>query len=79
MKNIVQQLKTQLGIQDQPDETDRSSLHPLLQKITAQRWFPREITKINVDSVVEAIAVRLGEPTKSIVKMLIPQLIEIDQ
>ena len=52
-------------------------LHPLLKKISEERWFPRDITSITTDSVIDAILMKLPNASKTMLKTLTAHLVQL--
>ena len=61
------------------DEQDNSEAHPLLKKISKERWFPKEKIPITLDYVLQAIILTLAEATKALVKTLTTHLVELSR
>lgn len=59
------------------DEGD--GLHPLLKKISEERWFPRDNNPITLDSVIDAILAKLPNASKTMLKALTTHLVQLDR
>ena len=57
------------------DEGD--GLHPLLRKISEERWFPRDNNPVTLDSVIDAILTKLPNASKTMLKALTTHLIHL--
>jgi hypothetical protein len=57
------------------EETDE--IHPLLKKISEERWFPRGQFSITLDYVLEAIITKLSDATKTLIKTLTTHLVQL--
>lgn len=60
-------------------EEDNADVHPLLKKISEERWFPRQITIITLDTVIDVIVDKLPTATKSLLKTLMNYMTQIDR
>ena len=77
---ILQQIKMDQGVeQDTDDATDEESVHPVLKKITEEKWFPRDHPPVTLNSIIDAIINKLADASKSLMKTLLAHLIELDQ
>jgi len=61
------------------EEEGSDEIHPLLKKISEERWFPRSNIAITLDYVLEAILVKLADTTKTMIKTLTTHLIQLHQ
>lgn len=81
LKMIIQGLpnrKRKSGAGLDEDE-DSGEVHPLLRKISEERWFPRGRFSITLNYVIQAIIEKLPNATKSIIKTLTSHLIQLDR
>ena len=56
---------------------ESGEVHPLLKKISEERWFPRGNIPVTLDYVLDAIISKLSDTTKTMVKTLTTHLIQI--
>jgi hypothetical protein len=59
------------------EEEKIDEIHPLLKKISDERWFPRENISITLDYVLEVIIKKLSDATKTMIKTLTSHLIQL--
>jgi hypothetical protein len=63
---------------DLGEEDEVETLHPLLKKISEERWFPRDTTPtITLDSVIDAILSKLPNASKTMLKTLTTHLVQL--
>lgn len=79
LKTIVRSLEGPKKVEVAPAEEVQTDLHPLLKKISEERWFPRDTTTINFQIVLQAIVNKISNTSKSLVKTLSTHLIDIDR
>lgn len=60
-------------------DEDNTDVHPLLKKISEERWFPRKITIITLDTIIDVIVDKLPTATKSLLKTLMNHMTQIDR
>lgn len=81
MKTIIQNIraKQKKAPSDLAKEGDDegSGLHPLLRKISEERWFPRDTNPITLDSVIDAIIAKLPNASKTMLKTLTTHLVQL--
>lgn len=58
---------------------DDQEIHPLLKKISEERWFPRSDSPITLDYVLGAIILKLFNAGKALIKTLTTHLIQLHQ
>lgn len=81
LKMIIHGIKAKLRAQAQGMDVgdDNADVHPLLKKISEERWFPRQITVITVDTIIDVIVDKFPTVTKSLLKTFANHLIQIDR
>ncbi len=86
MKTIIERIKSKqkkapsdsanvAQAEEEADETD--VLHPLLKKISDERWFPRDGNPVTLDSVIDAILAKLPNASKTMLKTLTTHLVNL--
>ena len=58
-------------------EENGDEIHPILQKISEERWFPRVKSLLTLDYVLQTIIDKLSNATKTLVKTLTGHLIQL--
>lgn len=61
------------------EEEEANEIHPLLKKISEERWFPRGHFTLTLDFVLDAIIKKLPDSSKSLVKTLTTHLIQLNR
>ena len=61
------------------DGEDDHEIHPLLKKISEERWFPRSDSSITLDYVLDVITSKLFNAGKALIKTLTTHLIQLHQ
>jgi len=56
---------------------EMDEIHPLLKKISEERWFPRGNFSITLDYVLETIITKLPDATKTLIKTLTTHLVQL--
>lgn len=81
MKAILQelQLKYSRANANESSEGDNADAHPLLKKISEERWFPRGRVPLTLDTVIDVIVKKLPEATKTMRKVFMAHLVQIHQ
>ncbi len=59
------------------DEEESEEVHPLLKKISEERWFPHGNFSLTLDFVLDAIIEKLVDTSKTMVKTLTTHLIQL--
>ncbi|CAF0980083.1 unnamed protein product [Rotaria sordida] len=59
------------------EKIDDNILHPLLKKISDERWYPRDNNPITLDSIIDAILVKLPTASKTLLKTLTSHLVQL--
>ena len=59
------------------ENEEKNEVHPLLKKISEERWFPRRNIPITLDYVLDAIISKLPDTSKTMVKTLTTHLTQI--
>lgn len=80
LKMIIKALENQrrkAGSSDTLDGEEDSEIHPLLKKISEERWFPRSNSSITFDSVLDAIITKLLTAGKTLIKTLTTHLVQL--
>jgi hypothetical protein len=76
IKSKQKKAPSDLGKEGEEDEVE--TLHPLLKKISEERWFPRDTTPtITLDSVIDAILSKLPNASKTMLKTLTTHLVQL--
>ena len=60
-------------------DDEMEGIHPLLKKISREKWFPKENQPITVDYVLDAIITKLSDATKVMIKVLTTHLMQMHQ
>ncbi|CAF2154637.1 unnamed protein product [Rotaria magnacalcarata] len=87
LKTVIERIKykqsqTPVNVVDEGkpiDEAEVDVLHPLLKKISEERWYPRDNTPITLDAVIDAILAKLPNATKSTLKTLTTHLVQLNR
>jgi hypothetical protein len=81
LKAILQELlsKYSRANANGSNEGDNADVHPLLQKISEERWFPRGRIPLTLDAVIDAIVKKLPEAMKTMRKVFLSHLDQIQQ
>lgn len=85
LKTIIDRIRYKLSktssanAKDQDATDEVEALHPLLKKISEERWFPRDNNPITLDSVIDAIISKLPNATKSTLKTLTTHIVQLDR
>ncbi|CAF0872243.1 unnamed protein product [Adineta ricciae] len=58
-------------------DDEMEEIHPLLKKISKEKWFPKENLPITVDYVLDAIITKLSDATKAMIKVLTTHLVQM--
>lgn len=58
-------------------EKVEETIHPLLKKISAEKWYPRDENPITLDSVLDAIIAKLPTASKNMLKALTGHIIQL--
>ena len=74
-KKVPLDSTSEVEAEEEAGETD--VLHPLLKKISDERWFPRDDNPITLDSVIDAILAKLPNASKSMLKTLTTHLVQL--
>ncbi|CAF3087081.1 unnamed protein product [Rotaria sp. Silwood2] len=54
-------------------------LHPLLKKISQERWYPRDDNPITLDSIIDVILAKLPTASKTMLKTLTAHLVQLNR
>jgi len=85
LKTAIEQIKSKQlkkapsDLNNEEEDNESEILHPLLKKISEERWFPRDITTITLDSVLQAILTKLPNASKSLLKTLTTHLLQLSR
>jgi hypothetical protein len=77
MKKAVPTEVVNEGEGENEEEEEVNQIHPLLKKISEERWFPRGNSTITLDYVLEVILTKLPNATKTLIKTLTTHLIQL--
>jgi hypothetical protein len=58
---------------------ETNEIHPLLKKISEERWFPRGHSSITLDYVLQTIITKLPDATKTLIKTLTTHMVQLHQ
>lgn len=61
------------------EEEDTNEIHPLIKKISEERWFPRGHFILTLDFVLDAIIKKLPDASKTMVKTLTGHIVQLYQ
>lgn len=59
------------------EEIPEDDIHPLLKKISEERWFPHDDIPITLDSIIDAILAKLPNASKPLFKTLTSYLVQL--
>ncbi|CAF0778709.1 unnamed protein product [Adineta steineri] len=81
-KAIIERIKAKRkkslnGLINDGNETVIDEIHPLLKKISEERWFPRDNIPITLDSIIDIILSKLPNASKSVFKALTTYLVQL--
>ena len=83
LKSIIHDIKAKLkplsGLKTGDDDNENVVLHPLLKKISEERWYPRDNNSVTLDSVIDAIITKLPNASKSMLKTLTTHLVQLSR
>jgi hypothetical protein len=81
LKMIIKELESTKKIvtSEVTKEEESNEIHPLLKKISEERWFPRDNSSITLNYVLEAILLKLLDTTKTLIKTLTTHLIQLQR
>ncbi|CAF3517497.1 unnamed protein product [Rotaria sp. Silwood1] len=79
LKMIIQDIENKKkGVKENGNEDEEShGIHPLLKKISEERWFPRGSFSLTLDYVLDAIIEKLPSATKNTLKTLTTHLVQL--
>ncbi len=66
-------------VKEEGEKEESNTIHPLLKKISEERWFPRGNSIITLDYVLGAILTKLSDTTKTLIKTLTTHLIQLQR
>jgi hypothetical protein len=66
-------------VKEEGEQEESNTIHPLLKKISEERWFPRGNSIITLDYVLGAILTKLSDTTKTLIKTLTTHLIQLQR
>ncbi|CAF1445751.1 unnamed protein product [Adineta steineri] len=75
IKNTPKTVESDLINEEQEEENN--DIHPLLKKISKERWFPQEKVLITVDYILDVIIIKLSDASKTLLKTLTTHLIQL--
>lgn len=79
---IIKELERQrklAGLGGMDGGEDDQEVHPLLRKISEERWFPRSNSSITLDYVLDGIISKLFNAGKTLIKTLTAHLVLLHQ
>jgi hypothetical protein len=87
LKTIIDQIKSKqkkapsdsANAEEEEATVEIDVLHPLLKKISDERWFPRDNNPITLDSVIDAILAKLPSASKTMLKTLTTHLVQLNR
>jgi hypothetical protein len=86
LKTIIDRIKSKqkkapsdVANEEEEEANESDVLHPLLKKISDERWFPRDINLITLDSVIDAILAKLPNASKTMLKTLTTHLVHLNR
>lgn len=82
IERIKAQRKSIVSQEDGSEGTDEPAgdkLHPLLEKISKERWYPRDNFPVTLDSVIDAILSKLPNASKTMLKTLTSYLVQLNR
>lgn len=74
---VLENQRKKAGSSDINAGEEGSDNHPLLKKISEERWFPRSTSSITLDSVLDAIISKLLTAGKTLIKTLTTYLVQL--
>ncbi|CAF1143690.1 unnamed protein product [Adineta ricciae] len=82
LKTIIERIKNKqkkpaIDSVTEEEETADDNIHPLLKKISEERWFPRADLPVTLDSIIDAILSKLPNASKTMFKTLTNYLIQL--
>jgi hypothetical protein len=77
IKHKQKQSSSDLTNEGDGEKSEGDTLHPLLKKISEERWFPRDNNPITLDSIIDAILAKLPNASKSMIKTLTTHLVQL--
>jgi hypothetical protein len=66
-----------LVTEEDESKEEEDTLHPLLKKISEERWYPRNNLPITLDLIIDAILAKLPNASKSMIKTLTAHLVQL--
>ncbi|CAF4622067.1 unnamed protein product [Rotaria sp. Silwood1] len=81
IKFKLQKVSTDLVNEEEEsgEKIDDNILHPLLKKISEERWYPRDNNPITLDSIIDVILTKLPTASKSMLKTLTAHLVQLNR
>ncbi|UJR31150.1 hypothetical protein I4U23_018657 [Adineta vaga] len=84
LKTIIERIKNKQKkptidsvTEEEEEATTENDIHPLLKKISEERWFPRTDLPITLDSITDAILSKLPNASKTMFKTLTTYLVQL--
>ena len=82
LKTIIERIKNKqkkpaIDSLTEEEETIDDDIHPLLKKVSEERWFPRTDLPITLDSIIDAILSKLPNASKTMFKTLTNYLVQL--
>jgi hypothetical protein len=79
--NIRAQEKANTIVIDKQEDENRTpivdELHPVLKKISNERWYPHDSSPITLDSIIDVILTKLTNASKTMLKTLTKHLVQL--
>ena len=82
LKSIIYELREEQRkeqAEKNKQEEDAENVHPLLKKISQERWYAKDAGPVTLDSVIDTIVDSVPNATKSTMKALMAHTLEIDR
>ena len=77
LKMIIEGMENKESIEKVDDGEENNGIHPLLKRISEERWFPRGNLSITLDYVLDAIIEKLPNASKTTLKILTAHLVQL--
>ncbi len=84
LKIIIERIKAKQNkdssnLTNEEEEHVEDVLHPLLKKISEERWYPRDNNPITLDSIINNILNKLPNASKTMLKTLTTHLVQLQR
>ncbi len=82
LKTIIERIKNKQkkpssDLVNEGEEISDGDIHPLLKKISEERWFSRGDIPITLDSIIDEILAKLPNASKTLFKTLTTYLVQL--